>query len=71
MKALQSTISSLLLAALLLSATSSTATEETNLLKSEPDMGNRLTGYLKDFEQEMAENSRPAAFVDNPKPLSR
>ena len=26
---------------------------------------------LKTFEEELAQNSRPAAFVDNPKPLSK
>lgn len=44
--------------------------EETNLLKSEPEVVKRLTGYLKDFEKEIAIDHRPAAFVENPKPLS-
>ena len=45
--------------------------EKTNLMKSEPEVTQRLMGYLKAFEKEIAENNRPAAFVDNPKPLSK
>jgi arylsulfatase A-like enzyme len=45
--------------------------EKKNLIKAEPEVTRRLTGYLKAFEQEIAENSRPAAFVKNPVPLSK
>ncbi|MEM1294478.1 MAG: sulfatase [Verrucomicrobiota bacterium] len=44
--------------------------EKTNLLKSEPEIVQQLTGFLKAFEQDIASDHRPAAFVDNPKPLS-
>ena len=44
--------------------------EKTNLLKSEPEVVKRLMDYLKAFEQEIASDIRPAAFVENPKPLS-
>ena len=47
------------------------AGEKTNLLKTEPEVVKRLTGLLKNFEQEINGNVRPAAFVKNPKPLSR
>ena len=45
--------------------------EQTNLIKSEPEVVKRLLGYLKSFEKEIAGNSRPAAFVENAKPLSK
>ena len=44
--------------------------EKTNLLKSEPEVVKRLMDYLKAFEQEISSDIRPAAFVENPKPLS-
>lgn len=44
--------------------------EKTNLLKSEPGVVKRLMDYLKAFEQEISSDIRPAAFVENPKPLS-
>ncbi|MCF7847625.1 MAG: sulfatase [Kiritimatiellales bacterium] len=45
--------------------------ETTNVAKDNPDVVARLHGYIAAFEKELAENSRPAAFVDNPKPLSK
>ncbi|MGI9243827.1 MAG: PVC-type heme-binding CxxCH protein [Verrucomicrobiales bacterium] len=45
--------------------------EKDNLIKLEPEIVNRLTGYLKDFEKEIATNNRPAGFVENPKPLAK
>jgi len=45
--------------------------EEENLLTSEPEVTKRLLGYLESFEQEISENGRPAAFVENPRPLSQ
>ena len=45
--------------------------EKKNLIKEEAEVVKRLTGYLKAFEKDIAENNRPAAFVENPKPLSK
>jgi arylsulfatase A len=45
--------------------------EKKNLLKAEPEVARRLKGYLVRFTRDIAENSRPAAFVENPKPLSK
>ncbi|MFV1996311.1 MAG: sulfatase, partial [Verrucomicrobiales bacterium] len=45
--------------------------ESDNVLKENPKIVKRLTGYLADFAADIAENSRPAAFVDNPVPLSK
>lgn len=44
--------------------------EKKNLLGSEPEVTAKLTGLLKSFDEEVAANRRPAAFVENPKPLS-
>jgi arylsulfatase A len=44
--------------------------EKTNVLAYHPDVAKHLRSYVKAFEEELAQNSRPAAFVDNPKPLS-
>jgi len=44
--------------------------EQTNLLKEEPQVTERLLGLLKAFEKDIATNHRPAAFVENPQPLS-
>ena len=43
--------------------------ETTNLLEAEPMVAERLLGLLQDFEKDIADNSRPAAFVENPVPL--
>ena len=45
--------------------------EKKNLIKSEPEIVKRLTGLIRKFEKELAGNIRPAAFVENPKPLSK
>jgi len=45
--------------------------EKNNVLKGNPEIAKRLMGYLNDFAKDIAENSRPAAFVDNPKPLKK
>ena len=45
--------------------------EKKNLLNQKPDVVKRLSGYMKDFAADIASNNRPAAFVDNPKPLSK
>jgi arylsulfatase A-like enzyme len=44
--------------------------EKTNLIKTEPEVAKRLHGYLAEFARNIAESSRPAAFVKNPQPLS-
>ena len=45
--------------------------ERNNLIKTELEVVKRLTGYLRAFEQDIAKNSRPAGFVENPKPFSK
>jgi arylsulfatase A-like enzyme len=45
--------------------------ETTNVLKDHPEIVARMRGYIEEFEQDLAKNSRPAAFVDDPKPLSK
>ncbi|MDG1897432.1 MAG: sulfatase-like hydrolase/transferase, partial [Fuerstiella sp.] len=45
--------------------------EKKNLIKARPEVVQRLTGYLTEFAQDMAENSRSAAFVTNPQPLAK
>jgi len=44
--------------------------EKKNVLKANPGVVARLNGYLKEFAKDIAENSRPAAFVTDAKPLS-
>ena len=44
--------------------------ETTNLIKSHPEVVKRLQTRLQAFAKDIADNSRPAAFVENPKPLS-
>ncbi|MCP5535513.1 MAG: sulfatase [Akkermansiaceae bacterium] len=44
--------------------------EKKNLLRDNPEVVARLQGYISDFEKELAQNSRPAASVENPKALS-
>ena len=44
--------------------------EKKNVIKSNPEVVQRLNGHLKAFAKDIADNSRPAAFVENPKPLS-
>ena len=45
--------------------------EKTNVLADHPEVVERLRGCVTAFEEELAQNSRPAAFVDNPKPLGK
>ncbi|WP_153556511.1 sulfatase family protein [Roseimaritima sediminicola] len=45
--------------------------EKKNLAKSHPQVVKRLKAHLDAFAKDIAENSRPAAFVENPKPLSK
>ena len=45
--------------------------EKKNVLKANPKIVQRLHGYLKAFAKDVAENNRPAAFVKNPRPLSK
>ncbi|PHS03963.1 MAG: hypothetical protein COA78_17125 [Blastopirellula sp.] len=45
--------------------------EKKNVIQSNPEVVQRLERYLKAFAKDIAENSRPAAFVKNPKPLSK
>ena len=45
--------------------------EKTNLIDSNPEVVERLVQHLKTFAKDIADNSRPAAFVEHPKPLSK
>ncbi len=45
--------------------------EKKNVLKDHPDVVKRLKGYLANFAEDIADNNRPAAFVENPVPLSK
>ena len=45
--------------------------ETTDVAKDHPKVVERLRGYMTAFEQDLALNSRPAGFVDNPKPLTK
>ena len=45
--------------------------EEKNMLKQQPEVAERLLDYLETFDKEITENIRPAAFVENAKPLSK
>lgn len=44
--------------------------EKRNLIKSHPEVVARLTKHGKEFQKDIAENNRPAAFVENPRPLA-
>jgi hypothetical protein len=44
--------------------------EKANVIKSHPEVVRRFKRHLKAFSQDLSDNSRPAAFVENPKPLS-
>jgi len=44
--------------------------EKNNALKSHPEVAKRLRSYAEAFEKELAQKGRPAAFVDDPKPLA-
>ena len=45
--------------------------EQKNLIQSYPDVVKQLQSHVKKFNADLAENSRPAAFVKDPKPLSK
>ena len=45
--------------------------EQTNVLADHPEVAERLRGYARAFKEDLAQNGRPAAFVDNPKPLAK
>ena len=45
--------------------------ENKNVLKDNPAVVRRLSRHLAEFERDIAENSRPAAFVKDPVPLSK
>lgn len=45
--------------------------EQENVIQSNPEVVQRLEQSLIAFAADIAENSRPAAFVENPKPLSK
>ena len=45
--------------------------EKKNVIASNLEVVQRLTGHLQVFAHDIAENSRSAAFVENPKPLSK
>lgn len=44
--------------------------ETIDVLSEHPDVAKRLRAYVDEFEADLARNSRPAAFVENPVPLS-
>ncbi|MFT5301510.1 MAG: hypothetical protein ACI87E_005211 [Mariniblastus sp.] len=43
--------------------------ESKNVLKPNPQVVKRLLKRMADFSEDIAKNSRPADFVDDPKPL--
>ena len=45
--------------------------EEHNVIGDNPQVVTRLHHQLKAFADEIAGNRRPAAFVDDPRPLSK
>jgi arylsulfatase A len=45
--------------------------ETTNVLAENPEVAERLRAYVSAFKENLAQNSRPAAFVDDPKPLAK
>ena len=45
--------------------------EKTNVLKNHPAVAERLREYVSAFQKDLSQNSRPAAFVKNPKPLAK
>ncbi|MCZ6673118.1 MAG: sulfatase [Verrucomicrobia bacterium] len=45
--------------------------ESQNRLENHESVTKRLLVYIETFQQDLAQNSRPAGFVDNPKPLSK
>lgn len=45
--------------------------EKKNLIKTKPELVQQLSDRMTAFAHDIAENSRPAAFVANPKPLAK
>ena len=45
--------------------------EKQNVLKANPDIVRRLQNHLQTFTNDISKNSRPAAFLENAKPLSK
>ncbi|WP_182866628.1 hypothetical protein [Stieleria mannarensis] len=45
--------------------------EQKSVIESHPEVVKQLNKRFADFAKDIAANSRPAAFVDNPKPLSK
>ncbi len=43
--------------------------ESSNVLPQHPDVAQKLLGHVRRFEAELLKNRRPAAFVDDPRPL--
>lgn len=45
--------------------------ESNNVLEAHPDIVDRLLQFIEEFEKDLEENSRPAAFVDHPLALTK
>ena len=45
--------------------------EQKNVIQANPQVVQRLERHFKAIAQDIADNNRPAAFVENPKPLSK
>ena len=45
--------------------------ETNDMLAEHPEVADRLRSYMTAFEKDLAQNSRPAGFVENPIPLSK
>ena len=45
--------------------------ESTNVLEENQPIADKLVVYIKDFREDIRMNNRPAAFVENPKPLKK
>lgn len=45
--------------------------EKENILQTHPEIVEKLQSYAKAFEKELAQNSRPAGWVANAKPLTK
>lgn len=45
--------------------------EKKNVFNAHPEVVKRLRSYVETFGKELAQNSRPAAFVGAPEPLSK
>ena len=45
--------------------------ESQNVLGNHKDIEERLLGYIQAFEADLAQNTRPAGWMDNAVPLSK